>query len=135
MMKTFFLKKSNRLPHIPSDSPVIIVHTQQLANHIPHLPYDLPVIVVPKPDKNCPSGFKKIWAKKQNIIQWLEFFHQKYPSYSDIEIQHDEMDYLPDSDTKSDIFQCIMIHVLTVEGEQMMEEEGKREIIMRFLSI
>ena len=61
-------KKINRIPHIPSDSPIIIVHTQQLANHIPHLPYDLPVIVVPKTDKTCPSGFKKFWAKKQNII-------------------------------------------------------------------
>ena len=99
--------------------------TQKLSNRLNHLLSNLPVIIVLKPEQTRPNGFKEFRVKRKNNIQWLDFLHQHHTSYSDIEINHDVINSLPESDTKTDIYHYLLIHVLTAEYDQITEE-GKR---------
>ena len=99
------------------------LNTQKLSYHIPHLPFDLPVIVVIKPYQTHTDGFREFRVKRCNIIDRIDFLQQHHTCYSDILINHDTINFLPDSNALSDIPHHIMICILTTEDDQMIEGE------------
>ena len=124
VMKTFFLGKIRRQGfkgHVAN----IKYNTQQASDQLPHIPSDLPVFVVLKPDQTHLDDYKKILVKGSNTIQWLFYLLRHHNSYSNIAIDHDEINPLADSDAGDGISHHITIIILNAEGEQIMEEEEK----------
>ena len=108
----------------------------KIPNCIPHIPSYLPVNILLKPDQTCPNGFKQLQVKKQNNIQWIYLLHQNHTYYSDIMIDHNVINSLPESYAKAKISYHLLIHALTAEYEHMTEVEkitGDNDDISRSL--
>ena len=89
-------------------------NVKDLALSLPRYPKDLSVITVKVKARN--DTFKDVNVRRQKISDASAWLIQNNPHYSDVQIDHEALNALPDNDTPSDL--------LTVETDESVNYDN-----------